>query len=45
LRLAPPVGAVFLVMAAGIALGAVFGRYHYAADAIIAAVLAVVFSV
>jgi hypothetical protein len=45
LRLAPPVGAVFLVMAAGIALGAVFGRYHYATDAIIAAVLAVVFSV
>ena len=45
LRLAPPVGAVFLVMATGIALGAVFGRYHYAADAIIAAVLAVVLSV
>jgi hypothetical protein len=44
LRLAPAVGVVFLVMAIGIALGAVFGRYHYAADAITAAALALVFS-
>ncbi len=44
LRLAPPVGAVFLVIAIGIALGAVLGRYHYAADAITAAAVAVVFA-
>jgi PAP2 superfamily len=45
LRLAPPVGVIFLVMAVGIALGAVFGRYHYAADAIAAAALALVSSI
>jgi hypothetical protein len=44
LRLAPPVGIPFLVISIGIALGAVFGRYHYAADAITATVLAMVFS-
>ena len=44
LRVAPPVGAAFLIMAIGIALGAVFGRYHYAADAITAAALALLFS-
>jgi hypothetical protein len=43
LRLAPPVGLVFLVMAIGIALGAVLGRYHYAADAVTAAALALIF--
>jgi hypothetical protein len=44
LRLAPAVGVMFLVMAIGIAIGAVFGRYHYAADAILAAALAFVFA-
>jgi len=44
LRLAPAVGIVFFVMAIGIALGAVFGRYHYAADAITAAALALILS-
>jgi len=43
LRLAPVVGIVFFAMAIGIALGAVLGRYHYAADAITAAALALIF--
>jgi hypothetical protein len=36
----PRVGLVFLAVAISIALGAVAGRYHYAADAILAALLA-----
>jgi hypothetical protein len=43
LQLAPAIGAIFLVIGIGIALGAVFGRYHYAADAIAAAALVLVF--
>ncbi|MGH9723094.1 MAG: phosphatase PAP2 family protein [Bryobacteraceae bacterium] len=42
LRLAPGVGVVFLLVAACIALGAVAGRYHYAADAILGALVAMV---
>ena len=34
------VGAVFLVIAISVALGAVSGRYHYAADAILGAIVA-----
>ena len=40
LWLAPPVGAVFAVVAVSIALGAVAGRYHYSADAILGAAIA-----
>jgi hypothetical protein len=40
LRLDWAVGSVFLAIAVSIALGAVAGRYHYAADAIAAALLA-----
>lgn len=40
LRISLPAGAVFLTVAAGIALGAVLGRYHYAADAILGALVA-----
>lgn len=37
----PPIGLVFLFVSIGIALGAVLGRYHYAADVIVAAALTV----
>ena len=41
LRLGPPwAGVGFLVIAISIALGAVTGRYHYAADAILGAIVA-----
>jgi len=40
MRLAPPVGAAFLWVALSISFGAVFGRYHYAADAILGATVA-----
>jgi membrane-associated phospholipid phosphatase len=39
LRFAPAAGWVFLVIAAGIAMGAVVGRYHYALDAVLGAAL------
>lgn len=41
LRLAPGVGLVFLTIAILIALGAVVGRYHYAADAILGETVAI----
>ena len=34
-RILPLAGVVYLVVAMGIALGSVFGRYHYAADSIL----------
>lgn len=37
----PAIGLVFLLVSIGIALGAVLGRYHYAADVIVAAALTV----
>ena len=37
----PAIGVVFLLVSIGIALGAVLGRYHYAADVIVAAALTV----
>jgi PAP2 superfamily len=40
LQLAPVVGLIFLWIAISIALGAVLGRYHYAADAIIGTLVA-----
>jgi hypothetical protein len=40
LKISGPVGTGFLVLAIGIALGAVYGRYHYAADAILGAAIA-----
>jgi membrane-associated phospholipid phosphatase len=40
LRVSVPVGIVFLIIAISIALGAVLGRYHYAADAILGATVA-----
>ncbi len=45
LQLAPVAGMVFLVLAVGVALGAVLGRYHYALDAIAAAALVLAFFV
>lgn len=39
---APAVGPLFLLVAMGVALGAVYGRYHYAADAIVGAAVALV---
>jgi membrane-associated phospholipid phosphatase len=39
LRLVPSVGWAFLLVSIGIALGAVLGRYHYAADVLIGAAL------
>lgn len=42
LRLAPWQGLVFLAIAISIALGAVAGRYHYAADAVLGAIVAAV---
>jgi membrane-associated phospholipid phosphatase len=41
LQFAPSIGLVFLALAVCIALGAVAGRYHYAADIILGAVVAV----
>lgn len=41
LRLAPSAGLVFLCISISIAVGAVVGRYHYAADALLAVALAV----
>ncbi len=35
LRYLPPVGAIYLLIAIGITLGTVYGRYHYAADSIV----------
>jgi hypothetical protein len=42
LRHVPDVGFVFLLMSIGIALGAVTGRYHYAADVVLAVALVIV---
>ena len=39
---APGVGLIFSVIALCIAAGAFFGRYHYAVDVLIGALLAVV---
>ncbi len=41
LRVVPTVGLAFLLISIGIALGAVLGRYHYAADVLFGAALAV----
>ena len=38
----PTMGLFFVLVSIGIALGAVFGRYHYAADVVVAALLTVV---
>lgn len=40
-RLVPSVGWAFVLISIGIALGAVLGRYHYAADVLLGVVLAV----
>jgi hypothetical protein len=46
LRFAPSFGIVFLLIAIGIALGCISGRYHYALDVIAALVLAIlIFSI
>ncbi len=37
----PPVGAFYMVIAVGIVLGSVRGRYHYSVDALLGAVVAV----
>jgi hypothetical protein len=37
----PTIGLLFVLVSIGIALGAVFGRYHYAADVVVAALLTV----
>lgn len=42
LRVVPTVGLAFLLVSIGIALGAVLGRYHYVADVLSGAALAVV---
>lgn len=42
LHFLPTTGLVFFVISIGIALGAVLGRYHYAADVLVAAALTVV---
>jgi membrane-associated phospholipid phosphatase len=42
IRFAPPVGAVYAVIAISIMLGAFVGRYHYAADLLLGAALACV---
>ncbi len=42
LHFAPPAGLIFLWLSLSIAVGAVVGRYHYTADALLAAALAVV---
>jgi hypothetical protein len=41
-HLLPAIGLVFVLVSIGIALGAVLGRYHYAADVLVAVVLTVV---
>jgi hypothetical protein len=41
LQFLPKTGLAFLVISIGIALGAVLGRYHYAADVLVAAALTV----
>lgn len=38
----PTIGLPFVLASIGIALGAVFGRYHYAADVLVAALLTIV---
>jgi membrane-associated phospholipid phosphatase len=40
LRFAPPIGMVYVVIAISIMVGAIVGRYHYAADIVLGAVLA-----
>ncbi len=42
LHFLPKTGLVFVAISIGIALGAVLGRYHYAADVLVAAALTVV---
>jgi len=42
LHFLPKTGLVFVLISIGIALGAVLGRYHYAADVLVAGVLTVV---
>jgi membrane-associated phospholipid phosphatase len=42
LRYSPPAGLLFLVIAIAISLGAVIGRYHYALDVILGAVVPLV---
>lgn len=42
LHFVPSIGLVFVLISIGIALGAVLGRYHYAADVLLAAALTVV---
>jgi PAP2 superfamily len=42
LSVLPSVGIVFMIIALSIALGAVFGRYHYAADAVLGIIIALV---
>ena len=41
MRVLPVVGVFYLVIAIGIALGSVFGRYHYAADSILGVLVGV----
>jgi hypothetical protein len=41
LHFVPSVGLAFLLVSIGIALGAVLGRYHYVADVLLGAALAV----
>ena len=41
LRHAPKIGILFLLVSIGIALGALTGRYHYAADVVVASVVVV----
>ena len=45
LRFVPDVGLAFLLMSVGIAFGAAVGRYHYTADVILGAALAVAVSI
>jgi hypothetical protein len=42
MRISLLAGCIFLCIATGIALGAVFGRYHYAADAVLGILVALV---
>jgi membrane-associated phospholipid phosphatase len=44
LSVLPSVGVVFMIIALSIALGAVFGRYHYAADVVLGIIIALVVS-
>ena len=41
LHFVPGAGLVFVLVSIGIALGAVLGRYHYAADVVLAAAFTV----